>query len=103
MVDVLYWATDNLIIGWAIGAVATAIYSVGASFNGYVTSLSTAVSGLLIPRLTEMTVKNASKEEFTEIFIRVGRLQFIIVSFIVSAFVAFGRQFIAMWAGADYA
>ena len=103
IVDVLYWATDKLIIGWAIGAAATAVYSVGAAFNGYVTSLSTAVSGLLIPRLTEMTVKEASKEEFTEIFIRVGRLQFIVVSFIVSAFVAFGRQFIVLWAGADYA
>lgn len=103
IVDVLYWATDKLIIGWAIGAAATAVYNVGASFNTYVTSLSTAVSGLLIPRLTEMTVKNASKEEFTEIFIRVGRLQFLVISFIVSAFVAFGRQFIALWAGADYA
>ena len=102
IVDVLYWATDKLIIGWAIGAAATAVYNVGAAFNGYVTSLSTAISGLLIPLLTEMTVKNSSKEEFTEIFIRVGRLQFLVVSFIVSAFVAFGRQFIELWAGADY-
>ena len=43
------------------------------------------------------------KEEFTRIFIKVGRLQFLIVSFIVSAFVAFGRQFIALWAGPAYA
>ena len=50
-----------------------------------------------------MAVKNASKEEFTEIFVKVGRLQFIIASFIVSAFVAFGRQFIALWAGPEYA
>ena len=38
----------------------------------------------------------------SRIFIKVGRLQFIIVSFIVSAFVAFGRQFIALWAGPEY-
>lgn len=102
MVDILYWSTDKLIIGWAIGSVATAVYNIGASFNTYVTSLSTAISGLLVPRLTEMVVKDAPKEQFTEIFIKVGRLQFIIISFIVSAFVAFGRQFIAIWAGAGY-
>ncbi len=102
MVDILYWSTDKLIIGWAIGSVATAVYNVGASFNNYVTGLSTALSGLLVPRLTEMAIKDAPKEQFTEIFIKVGRLQFIIISFIVSAFVAFGRQFIALWAGADY-
>lgn len=102
MVDILYWSTDKLIIGWAIGSVATAVYNIGASFNTYVTSLSTAISGLLVPRLTEMVVKDAPKERFTEIFIKVGRLQFIIISFIVSAFVAFGRQFIALWAGAGY-
>lgn len=102
IVDILYWSTDKLIIGWAIGSVATAVYNIGASFNGYVTSLSTAISGLLVPCLTEMVVKDAPKELFTEIFIKVGRLQFIIISFIVSAFVAFGRQFILLWAGPGY-
>lgn len=102
MVDILYWSTDKLIIGWAIGSAATAVYNIGASFNTYVTSLSTAISGLLVPRLTEMVVKDAPKEQFTEIFIKVGRLQFIIISFIISAFVAFGRQFIALWAGPGY-
>ena len=81
---------------------ATAVYNIGATFNTYVTGLSTAISGLLVPRLTEMAVKDAPKERFSEIFIRVGRLQFILVSFIVSAFVAFGRQFIALWAGPGY-
>ena len=102
IVDILYWSTDKLIIGWALGTAATAVYNIGASFNAYITSLSTAISGLLIPKLTALAVKDAPKEEFTNIFIKVGRLQFIVVSFIVSAFVAFGRQFIALWAGPEY-
>lgn len=102
IVDTLYWATDKLIIGWAIGTVATAVYNVGATFNSYVTSLSTAVSGVLSPKLTAMAVKGASGEEFTEIFVKIGRLQFIIISFIVSAFIGFGRQFIVLWAGENY-
>lgn len=102
IVDTLYWTTDKLIIGWAKGTKDTAVYNIGGTFNTYVTGLSSAISGLLIPKLTQMSVKNAPKEEFTRIFIKVGRLQFLIVSFIVSAFVAFGRQFIALWAGPEY-
>lgn len=102
MVDILYWSTDKLIIGWAIGATATAVYNIGASFNTYITGLSTAISGLLIPRLTNMAVNNVPQEQFTALFIKIGRLQFILISFIVSAFVAFGRQFIALWAGTGY-
>lgn len=102
IVDTLYWTTDKLIIGWAKGTKDTAVYNIGATFNTYVTALSSAISGLLVPRLTKMVVKDAPKEEFTRIFIKVGRLQFIIISFIVSAFVAFGRQFIALWAGPEY-
>lgn len=102
IVDTLYWTTDKLIIGWAKGTKDTAVYNIGATFNTYVTALSSAISGILVPRLTQMAVKDAPKQEFTNIFIKVGRLQFIIVSFIVSAFVAFGRQFIALWAGPEY-
>jgi len=102
IVDILYWSTDKLIIGWAIGSAMTAVYNIGASFNGYITSLSTAVSGVLMPRVTTMAVKDTPPAEFTELFIKVGRLQFVIISFIVSAFVAFGRQFIALWAGEGY-
>ena len=102
IVDILFWSTDKLIIGWAIGSVATAIYNVGATFNSYVTGLSTAISGVLMPRVTNMAVKDTLPSEFTALFIKVGRLQFLLISFIVSAFVAFGRQFIAIWAGAGY-
>lgn len=102
VVDVLYWSTDKLIIGWAKGTRETAVYNIGATFNTYVTSFSTALGGLLIPKLTAMAVKDAPQEEFTRIFVKVGRLQFIIISFIVSAFVAFGRQFIQLWAGPEY-
>lgn len=102
IVDILYWSTDKLIIGWAIGTVGTAIYNIGASFNGYITGISTAISGVLMPRVTSMAVKDTPREEFTNLFIKAGRLQFLVISFIISAFVAFGRQFILLWAGPGY-
>lgn len=102
VVDVIFWSTDSLIIGWSIGAVSAGVYNIGAVFNGHVASFSNVISGVLVPKLTTMEVQNADPREFTNIFVRLGRLQFIAVSFIISAFVAFGRQFISLWVGIGY-
>lgn len=102
IVDAIFWSTDSLIIGWSIGSVSAAVYNIGTVFNGHVASLSNVISSVLVPKLTTMEVKNADSREFTDIFIRLGRLQFIVVSFIISAFVVFGQQFISLWVGESY-
>ena len=102
LVDLLYWATDKLIIGWAIGASAVTVYNVGANFNSYLTSLSTAISGILTPKISAIVTKDQSQKELTDLFIKVGRLQFLLVSFIVCAFIVFGRCFLEIWLGSGY-
>lgn len=103
IVDMLFWATDKVILGMLASSAAVAIYNVGATFNHIVMNLSTSISSVLTPKITGMVVKNASKEQLTELFIRVGRLQFIIIAIIVSGFAVFGQSFISLWAGSDYA
>lgn len=102
LVDMLFWATDKMIIGAVIGAVAVAVYNIGATFNAIVTSMSTTISAMLTPKITTMVFKNADKNELTKLFIKVGRLQYIVVSLVVSGFIVFGRQFINLWVGNDY-
>lgn len=102
VVNTLYWSTDKLIIGWALGTEETAIYNIGSNFNGYFTNFSTAISGVLMPKITSMAVKNTPKSEFTNLFVKVGRIQFIVLSFVLSAFIVFGRQFINIWVGEGY-
>ena len=102
IVDMLFWATDKVILGMLSGSVAVAIYNVGGTFNNMVMNLSTSISGVLTPRVTGMVIKDASKEELTNLFVRVGRLQFIVIALIVSGFTVFGQPFIALWAGAGY-
>jgi O-antigen/teichoic acid export membrane protein len=65
-------------------------------------SFSTAISGILLPRITSMTSQKGSEKQVSDLFIKTGRLQFIIMSFILSGFVVFGRQFINLWVGNQY-
>ena len=102
IVDMLFWATDKVILGMLAGSVAVAIYNIGGTFNTMVMNLSTSISGVLTPRITGMVIKEATKEQLTELFIKVGRLQFIIIGIIVSGFTVFGRIFITLWVGESY-
>lgn len=103
IVDKVYWGTDQVILGAVSGTIAVAIYSVGSSFTTYFMSFSTAITGLFLPRLTEMNERQASNDEFTELFIKVGRVQFIILCFVLGGFIVLGKQFIILWAGTEYA
>lgn len=103
IVDMLFWATDKVILGMLASTVAVAVYNVGGTFNSIVMQLSGSISGVLVPRITGMVITNTPKEEWSSLFIRVGRLQFLIIGLIVSGFSVFGRVFIDLWAGPAYA
>ncbi len=102
VVDMLFWSTDKIIIGAVIGTVAVAVYNVGATFNTIVTSISTTISSILTPKVTNMVFSSENTKVLTDFFIKVGRLQYLVVSLVVSGFIVFGRQFIHLWVGDGY-
>ena len=104
VVNQLHSATDTIIIG-AIPALATvgvAVYNVGATFNTMMMNFSTGLLSTLTPKVNKLVFSNKSKTELTDLMIRVGRLQCYIVSLVCTGFIAFGRQFIRLWAGEGY-
>ena len=102
IVDMLFWSTDKVILGMLASSTVVAIYNIGSTFNTMVMNLSTSISGVLTPKITGMVVKDVGAKQLTDLFIRVGRLQFIIIALIVAGFTVFGQDFIFLWAGKEY-
>ncbi len=102
IIDQINWNVDKFILGRFHGTVAVAIYGLAAQLNGYYLSLSTAISSVFIPQVNRMVALNNDSDQLTDLFTRVGRIQFILLSLICSAIVFFGRPFIHLWAGSDY-
>ena len=100
--DMLFWATDKVILGMLVGSTAVSIYQIGGTFNTMVMQFTTSISNVLAPRITGMVVRDATPEQLSELFIRIGRVQFLVVALIVSGFASFGQAFIELWAGPDY-
>ena len=65
-------------------------------------SFSTAISGVFLPKVTAMITKEQNEKIISDLFIRTGRIQYLIVSFILVSFIIFGKQFITLWAGSNY-
>ena len=49
-----------------------------------------------------MVAKGSSEREGSDLFIRTGRIQYIVMAFILTGFILFGRDFVRLWAGNDY-
>ena len=102
IIDQINWNVDKFIVGRYRGTVAVAVYGLAAQLNIYYMSLSTAISNVFIPRVNRMVAETNNNEEFTSLFTRIGRVQFILLSLICSGLIFFGHPFINMWAGTNY-
>ena len=103
IMDKINWSLDQFILGIYSGPVTVAIYSVASQLNQMYINFSTAISGVLLPKVTKMESNNATNKEFTDIFIKTGRMQFIVMALIITGFVLFGKEFIEiMWVGPEY-
>lgn len=100
--DQLTFSADSIILGIVSGPIILAIYSVGSNFKGYFMSFSTSVSSVFAPQVNKLIAENKDMKYLDQIFIKVGRVQFYIVSLILSGYIFFGKQFIVLWVTSDY-
>ena len=56
----------------------------------------------MLPKVTMMVTKNATAKELSDLMIRIGRLQYLVVGYLFIMFALVGREFIALWAGPSY-
>lgn len=103
IMDKIYWGTGQFVLGAISGTVAVAIFSVAILLQQMYMTFSTAISSVLLPKVTAMVAHSKSDKELSELFIRTGRIQCLIMSFILCGFIVFGHRFIEIWAGPIYA
>ncbi|OPJ55312.1 lipopolysaccharide biosynthesis protein [Alkalithermobacter paradoxus] len=102
VIDQINWNVDKFILGRFHGTTSVAIYGIAAQLNTYYLTLSTAISSVFIPRVHTIVASSDDNDELTKLFTRIGRIQFIILSLILTGFIFLGRPFINMWAGNNY-
>lgn len=102
IMDRVYWSTGQFVLGAMVGTVAVAVFAIAIQLEGMYMQFSTAISSVFLPKVTAMVATNRSRKEISDLFIRTGRIQYIVLAYILSGFIIFGRQFIELWAGSGY-
>lgn len=102
IMDRVYWSTGQFVLGIYRGTVAIAVYALAIQLQSMYMSFSTAISGVFLPKVTSMITKGKSMQEVSNLFIKTGRIQYVIMGFALCAFIVFGQPFIKLWAGDNY-
>lgn len=102
IMDKIYWSTGQFVLGAISGTIAVSVFSVAIHLQGMYMQFSSAISSVFLPKVTAMVTKETSDVNLSNLFIRTGRLQFLVMCFILCGFIVFGKPFIELWAGVEY-
>lgn len=99
LIDQVFWKTNQIILGIVQGTAAVAVYSIASLIYMNYMALSTAISGVYLPHITEMVAQRKPVSSLSVLFIQIGRWQYYLLALVATGFIIFGRQFIQLWAG----
>lgn len=102
IVSQFYSNVGQIVLGIYRGASAVAIYALAIQLKSLFTSFSTALNSVLLPKVTQLATREGTDQDISDLFIRVSRLQYFVISFILVGFIIFGKEFIILWGGEGY-
>lgn len=102
IVDNVFNNTDQIILGSVCGTAVVAVYGVSTQIRIMNEQMSTAISGVFLPKIVSMVENKSSDDELSMLFNKISKLQMIIMFLILFGFLLFGKPFILLWSGKEY-
>ena len=102
IIDQINWSVDKFLLGRFAGTTAVAVYGVGGQINTLYLQFSTSVSNVFVPKVNRIVAESNNNRQLTDLFTKVGRIQFMVLGLILTGFIFLGNPFIRAWAGEEY-
>lgn len=100
--DQIFWKTDQVILGKMFNTATVAVYSVGAQIYLVYMQFGTQIPSIFYPRVSILYQEENGNKKVSDLFVKVGRVTFMIIMLILSGFVVFGKEFLLIWVGEGY-
>lgn len=101
--DQLNWQMDKIILGKFVGSIAIAVYSIGAQLNQYFMQFSSSISNVFTPQIHAIAEMDDRVNYWDTLFRKIGRIQFLVISYVFLAYFALGKYFITeIWLNPSY-
>lgn len=93
---------DNVVIGAFKGASPVAVYSMALLIFGMFEQLSTSISGVMLPTVTNILKQEDGINKVQKTIVSAGRIQFALLGAALTGFVIIGKSFIRLWLGEGF-
>lgn len=100
--DQIFWKTDQVILGKLFSTAVVAVYSVGAQIYMMYMQFGTQIASVFYPKVSILYQEENGNQKVSDLFVRVGRVTFMIIMLILSGFIVFGKEFLSIWVGEGY-
>jgi Membrane protein involved in the export of O-antigen and teichoic acid len=97
-----YWRSGQLILGALIGTGVVAVYAIAMKLDIFFTRLADNISAIFLPQLSQISAHKSFKEQTNEVFLKVSRLQLMVMSIFLCGFILYGKTFLNFWLGAGF-
>lgn len=103
LINQIYWKLGQLVLG-VVSAPPIEInaFAYGMTIPNYYIMISTALATMFLPTITKIVTEQEAGKKLTDLMIRVGRIQLLILGLVLVGFLVIGRDFISVWLGGRY-
>jgi O-antigen/teichoic acid export membrane protein len=96
------WSTGQVVLGVNTGTETVAIFAIGITLGMYFNAFGNVINGLLLPKVVQDVYEGISLDAQVNKLIDISRLTLFVLSYILVAFILFGKEFIYLWIGPGY-
>lgn len=98
----LVFTITPTILGVVSSTAAIAVFGVVTTIEGYTYTITTAINGIYMPKISRILTVNETKETLHPLFFNVGKFQYVLNGLVIAGFAVVGHTFILFWMGNDY-
>ena len=93
---------DNIVIGAMIGTAAVTVYSFALQIFNMYEQCATAISGVVLPSITDQIHQGATPKDLEKTVIKFGRAQWAVLGAALGGFICLGKEFFGLWLGQGF-
>lgn len=90
------------ILAMTLNTFAITLYGFANVIEGYVFTITDAINGLFLPKISRIVVNNKDASNVLDLMIKVGRINQSIIMLLFIGLVIVGRDFVSLWIGNEY-
>ena len=90
------------VIAALIGSAEVTLFSLASTLEGYVYTFSSAINGMLMPKISRILQEPDAHERLTDLMIKIGKYHVCTIGLLYVGFACVGLDFVVLWLGEGY-